>query len=147
VIRLTEVPAEVLAASKDLRGLAIEDEFVDAVGQALAQQPSDGLTERTRHLLGPLSVVIQRAHFDASGHTPVQSFPIWLTVPRRKALALAHIVGELLFLRGHTGVAVAVIDSFERGVSFRFTSSEGHFVARELVGLAPAGRDRWGRSF
>jgi hypothetical protein len=134
--KLSGVPAEVVAAWSDLRRTAIPDETVEAIGEALAQQPQDGFTAKTRHLLGPLSVVLQRALFDAPDHTPVQSFCLWRDVPRKKALALAHVVGELLFFGGHTAVAVAVVDSLNRGVSFRFTTAEADFIARDLVGPA-----------
>jgi hypothetical protein len=137
---LLDFPLPILAAHADLCGLAISDEFVDAVAEALAQHPEDGFTVRMRHLLGPLSVVLQMVYFDAPDHTLVQSFPLWRGVPRQKALALAHIVGELLFLQSHAAVAVAVVDSLEQGVCFRFTSVEGDFVARDLVGLAPSWR-------
>jgi hypothetical protein len=123
-----------------MRGLAIPDETVDFVAETLAQHPNDGFVMRTAHLAGPLlDIVLQKSHWDTSEYIAVQSFPLWLGVPYKKALALGHTVGELLFLFGH-GVAVALVDSRGRGVAFRVTGTDGFFVASEIIELAPSGK-------
>jgi len=44
-----------------------------------------------------------------------------------------------LFFAGHTGVAVALVNSQGRGLSFRLTSFDADFLCREIVGELPSG--------
>jgi hypothetical protein len=128
-------PAPILAAHRELRELAVPDEIVDAVAEMLG----DGFIARTRHLAGPLDVAIQESHLDTDEYAATQSFFLWRAVSRMKALALAHIIAEILFLAGHLGVAVALVNSQGRGLSFRITSFDADFVCREIVGELPNG--------
>lgn len=134
-----DYPLPILEAHRDLRWLAVPDKAVDVVAELLAQHPGDGFVARTRHLAGPLDVAIQESHLDTDEYIAAQSFLLWRAVPRMKALALGHIIAEILFFAGHTGVAVALVDSQGKGLSFRLTSFDADFVCREIIGQFPNG--------
>jgi hypothetical protein len=133
-------PVSIVVAYRDLQSLSISDEAVAEVARKLAEHPGDGFVLRTQHLVGPLDVVIEESqHLGTSEDAVVQSFLLWRGVPRRKALALGHIIAEILFFAGHTGVAVALVNSQGRGLSFRLTSFDADFLCREIVGELPSG--------
>lgn len=129
------VPPAILQAHSDLRRRAIPAEFVIEAGGRLCRD----FLKRARHLTGPLDIVLQASRFASAEGTAVRSLPLWRNIPRLKALALAHIIAELLFLGGHNEVAVALVDSAGLGLVFQFTSFDGDFVCREIIGQSPNG--------